>query len=84
MRLVHVAELKQELLAPYTLDGVTVSADAATLIADPAVDVVCELIGGEQPAKRFILEAMKAGKHVVTANKNASGKGRRGINRYCH
>ncbi len=69
VRLVHVAELKQELLAPYALDGVTISADAATLIADPAVDVVCELIGGEQPAKRFILEAMKAGKHVVTANK---------------
>jgi homoserine dehydrogenase len=31
--------------------------------------VVCELIGGLEPAKRFILEALNSGKHVVTANK---------------
>jgi len=33
------------------------------------VQVVCELIGGVEPAKSFILEALNAGKHVVTANK---------------
>jgi homoserine dehydrogenase len=67
--LVHVAELKQELLQGFDLDGVTVSRDAATLIADPAVHVVCELIGGTTVAKQFILKALKAHKHVVTANK---------------
>jgi homoserine dehydrogenase len=32
-------------------------------------DLVCELIGGLEPARTYILEAMRAGKHVVTANK---------------
>ena len=67
--LVHVAELNQDLLAELDLDGVKVSADAAALIEDPEVDVVCELIGGEEPAKTFIQQALQAGKHVVTANK---------------
>ncbi|HOD95051.1 MAG TPA: homoserine dehydrogenase [Candidatus Hydrogenedentes bacterium] len=65
----HVAELKDELLAGLDLSGVTVSKDASALIADPQVHVVCELIGGLEPARRFILEALRAGKHVVTANK---------------
>lgn len=67
--LAHVAELNEELLAGFSLGGVTVSNDARTLIADPNVDVVCELIGGYEPARTFILEALNAGKHVVTANK---------------
>ncbi|HDP34812.1 MAG TPA: homoserine dehydrogenase [Candidatus Hydrogenedentes bacterium] len=65
----HVAELKQELLQDCDLEGVTVSADANALIHDPQVHVVCELIGGLEPAKTFILEALNAKKHVVTANK---------------
>src|ERR1700704_3377538 len=32
-------------------------------------DLVVELIGGTEPAKEYVLEAMRAGKHVVTANK---------------
>jgi homoserine dehydrogenase len=67
--LVHVAELDQSRLADFDLDGVTISDDAAKLIEDPNVLVVCELIGGLEPAKTFILDALKAGKHVVTANK---------------
>ncbi len=65
----HVAELRQELLKDIPLDGITVSNDAMALIHDPEVSVVCELIGGVEPAKRFILDAMNEGKHVVTANK---------------
>ncbi|MEA3365565.1 MAG: homoserine dehydrogenase, partial [Candidatus Hydrogenedentes bacterium] len=67
--LVHVAELDQTRLAEFDLQGVTVSDDAEKLIADPNVQIVCELIGGLEPAKTFILEALNAGKHVVTANK---------------
>ena len=69
VRLAHVAELNQDLLKEFDLDGVTVSNDAKALIADPGVDVVCELIGGFEPARTFILDALNAGKHVVTANK---------------
>ncbi|MBF0459577.1 MAG: homoserine dehydrogenase [Nitrospirae bacterium] len=43
--------------------------DAYEIINDPSIDVVVELVGGIQPAKKFMLDALKQGKHVVTANK---------------
>jgi homoserine dehydrogenase len=43
--------------------------DAAAVLGDPRVHVVIELIGGLEPARTFILKALAAGKHVVTANK---------------
>jgi len=43
--------------------------DARKLIHDPAVDVVVELIGGQEPARTFLSEAVEAGKSIVTANK---------------
>lgn len=43
--------------------------DAAEIIDDPKIDVVVELIGGIHPAKELISEALKKGKHIVTANK---------------
>jgi homoserine dehydrogenase len=43
--------------------------DAAAVVADPEVDLVVELIGGIEPARHLILEALAAGKPVVTANK---------------
>jgi homoserine dehydrogenase len=69
IRLTHVCELDQRRLAPFNLTGVTVTDDVQSLFANPAIHVVCELIGGEEPARRFILEALRAKKHVVTANK---------------
>ena len=43
--------------------------DPYAVVADPAIDVVVELIGGIEPARTLILAALRAGKHVVTANK---------------
>jgi homoserine dehydrogenase len=43
--------------------------DAARVLDDPGVQVVIELVGGLEPARSFILRALAAGKHVVTANK---------------
>jgi homoserine dehydrogenase len=43
--------------------------DTASVVNDPDVDVVIEVIGGIEPARQFILDALKAGKPVVTANK---------------
>ncbi|MES2283688.1 MAG: homoserine dehydrogenase [Pseudomonadota bacterium] len=48
---------------------VTVVADARAVIANPEIDIVVELIGGYGIAKQLVLEAIEAGKHVVTANK---------------
>ncbi len=49
-------------------DGVLVN-DARKVLDDPDIDIVVELVGGTTIAKDFILEALKQGKHVVTANK---------------
>ncbi len=46
-----------------------VTRDAHAIVRDPEIQIVVELIGGLQPAKALILEAMRRGKHVVTANK---------------
>ena len=48
---------------------VKVVSDARQIIANPDIDVVIELIGGYGIAKQLMLEAIDAGKHVVTANK---------------
>lgn len=45
------------------------STDIKDIMDDPEIEIVIELIGGYNPALNFILEAMKNGKHVVTANK---------------
>jgi len=49
--------------------GVQVVSDARAVIANPDIDIVIELIGGYGIAKTLVLEAIAAGKHVVTANK---------------
>jgi homoserine dehydrogenase len=43
--------------------------DAASVATDPDIDVVVELIGGVEPARDLLLNAIKAGKPVVTGNK---------------
>jgi len=43
--------------------------DARSVVDDPTIQIVVELIGGIEPARTFILVAMERGKHVVTANK---------------
>jgi len=43
--------------------------DVRKILDDPQIDIVVELVGGIHPAKEFILEALKKGKSVVTANK---------------
>lgn len=51
------------------VDPALLTTDARGLIEDPAIPIVVELIGGLSPAKEFILEALRRGKCVVTANK---------------
>jgi homoserine dehydrogenase len=43
--------------------------DAKQILGDPKIDVIVELMGGFEPARRFLLEAIANGKDVVTANK---------------
>jgi len=68
VRLDSVADINIDTLPPQFSD-VHLSRDAAELINNPDIDIIVELIGGIEPAKTFVMEAIAAGKHVVTANK---------------
>ncbi len=46
-----------------------ITTDARQVLDDPEIQIVVELIGGIHPAKELVLEALRRGKHVVTANK---------------
>jgi len=48
---------------------VKITTDARALVNDPNIDVIIEVIGGIEPARTLILEALNSGKSVVTANK---------------
>jgi homoserine dehydrogenase len=50
-------------------EATQVVADARQVIANPEIDIVIELIGGYGIARQLVMEAIEAGKHVVTANK---------------
>ncbi len=52
-----------------SVDPALLTSDARALIEDPSIPIVVELIGGLSPAKEFMLEALRRGKCVVTANK---------------
>jgi len=44
------------------------------VISDPDIDIIVETIGGFEPSRSIILQALKTGKHVVTANKEVVAK----------
>lgn len=69
VELVRIADLDITRDRGITLPPGLLTSDARQLFHDPAIDVVIELIGGYDTAKRVILDAIAAGKHVVTANK---------------
>jgi homoserine dehydrogenase len=71
IRITWIAEraLEQARAATAGGTGFELTGDAATVLANPDIDIVVELIGGLEPARTFILQAIANGKHVVTANK---------------
>ncbi len=69
IEIVKVADRNLELAKKLTNGQVDVTDDVLSVVTDPNVDVVVELIGGYTLAKDAILKAIEHGKHVVTANK---------------
>ena len=69
IEIVKVADRNLELARKVTEGQVEVTDDAFSVVNDPNVDVVVELIGGYGVAKDLVLKAIESGKHVVTANK---------------
>jgi len=64
-----IADIDIETPRDAAVDRSILTADAADILKDPDISIVIELVGGYQPALSFMLEAIKAKKHVVTANK---------------
>jgi homoserine dehydrogenase len=67
--LVRIADLDISRDRGIALPPGILTTDSQQVLADPRVDIVIELMGGYDLAKRVILDAVQRGKHVVTANK---------------
>ena len=68
LRVVHAAVRNPARLEGLGLDA-RISSDPWAVVCDPEVDVVVEVMGGQEPALSLLMAAIAAGKHVVTANK---------------
>ena len=69
IRIHTVADLNTQRAQELVKGQAEVVDDARKVIQNPEIDIVVELIGGYGIAKDLVLEAIAAGKHVVTANK---------------
>jgi homoserine dehydrogenase len=58
----------------FAIDPTLVTTNAADLLGDPEIDLIIEVMGGEQPAYGYLCDALNAGKFVVTANKELMAK----------
>jgi homoserine dehydrogenase len=60
-------DLKQQRICD--TQNIALCTDPFAIVADPEIDIILELIGGDSIAKELVLQAIENGKHVVTANK---------------
>ena len=58
----------------FAIDPALVTTNAADLLDDPEIELIIEVMGGEQPAYGYLCAALKANKFVVTANKDLMAK----------
>ncbi len=69
IRLTWVCDKAKVDLVPDAAQSPKITDDWRAVVADPNVDIIVELIGGYEPARTIVLAALRAGKHVATANK---------------
>ncbi|MBW1981030.1 MAG: homoserine dehydrogenase [Deltaproteobacteria bacterium] len=69
LHLKRVVDIDVERPRPVNLPAEVLSTRVEDIFTDDSIQIVVELIGGMEPARTFLIEAMKRGKHVVTANK---------------
>ena len=62
-------EVTRILELPDRCEGPRMTSDYASIVSDPSIEVVLECMGGLEPAHTFIMQALEAGKSVVTSNK---------------
>jgi homoserine dehydrogenase len=69
LKLKRIADLDLKRDRGLSLPPDLLTQDAKAILDDPDISIVIELIGGLEPARTFILQALEKGKHVITANK---------------
>jgi homoserine dehydrogenase len=69
LQLRHAVEKSADRIKALNISPKLVRTDIAPVLADKDTHIVVELIGGLEPARTLVLKAIKAGKHIVTANK---------------
>lgn len=69
LELYRVGVRSRQKLRQIALPPGVLTTDLEALVTDPTVDIVVEVLGGLEPARSLILQAIAQGKHVVTANK---------------
>lgn len=69
IRLARICDLDITTSRGFPVASDILTDDVISLIDDPELDIFIELIGGLEPARTFVLEAIQKGKHVITANK---------------
>lgn len=65
----NVLEINKERALELGVEESKIASGMAEICSNPDVDIVIEVMGGVEPAKSFVLSALKAGKSVVTSNK---------------
>ena len=68
-RLKRIADRGIRDFREFPLDGYELSESAEAVLEDPEIELVIELIGGYEPARTYLLQAIESGRDVVTANK---------------
>jgi homoserine dehydrogenase len=69
IEIARIADLNTARAGEIAAGRAEVTDDAMSVVTDPGIDIVVELIGGYTIAKKLVLAAIENGKHVVTANK---------------
>ena len=69
MRIVQASARDLKKKRPCATGDIQLVEDPGAIVRNPEIEVVVELIGGIDPARALVLEAIEHGKHVVTANK---------------
>lgn len=69
LQLVRVADIDLARARREGIPAALLTTQASDILRDPQIDIVVELIGGTGVAKQCVMEAIRRGKHVVTANK---------------
>lgn len=74
LRLLRILEQEPDRERPVRVDRALFTQDIQDIIGNPAIDIVIEVLGGENPAYEYQRQALEAGKYVVTANKEVIAK----------